>query len=98
MYYLLRLCDLTLCNKEDVGKAFAAMGDVSKSSYEAFSKFLTFLEKTKELDEFVVKLRKAMPKKPTQADTCIPPDSLILRVRKPGSPYTLIHNILVSAG
>ncbi len=102
-YYIPRLTGITLCNKEDVSKAFKAMGGLSKSSYESFSRFLTFLEKTKELDELVVRLRKAMPKKPrTRADTYVPPDTLLLkvrdRIRDVGPPYTLFYNVLVSTG
>ncbi|MEM4866948.1 MAG: hypothetical protein QXZ60_04725, partial [Sulfolobales archaeon] len=55
---------------------------LNKSSYEAFSRFLTFLEKTRELDELVARLRKGMPRKPTaKADTYVPPDELVLKVR-----------------
>ena len=102
-YYIPKLTGITLCSKEDVSKAFAAMGGLNKSSYEAFSRLLTFLEKTKELDELVVKLRKAMPKKPrTRADTYVPPDTLLLkvrdRIRDVGPPYTLFYNVLVSTG
>ncbi len=101
--YVPRLVGLKLCGKEDVSKAFEAMGGLNKSSYEAFRRFLTFLEKTKELDELVAKLKKALPKKPkAREDTYVPPDSLILKVRDTikqlGSPYTLFYNVLVSTG
>ena len=103
MYYIPRLVGLRLCGKEDVGKAFKTMGGVSKSSYEVFSRFLTLLEKTKELDELVVKLRKAMSRKPkSKQDTYVSPDSLILEIRDKvkelGPPYTLFYNVLVSTG
>ncbi len=101
--YVPRLVGLKLCGKEDVVKAFEAMGGLNKSSYEAFRRFITFLEKTKELDELVAKLKKALPKKPpTKADTYVPPDSKVLEVREKikqlGPPYTLVYNVLVSSG
>jgi len=51
----------------------------------------------------VIRLRKAMTKKPkVRADTYIPSDSLILkvrdRIRELGPPYTLIYDVLVSSG
>jgi len=104
MYYIPRLVGLELCGKEDVSKAFKAMGGVNKSSYEALSRFLTFIEKTKDLDVLVAKLRKAMPKKPkSRADTYVPADSKVLEVRenivKMGSQaLKLFYNILVSTG
>ena len=102
--YLTRLVGTALCGKEDVGKAFKAMGGLNKSSYEAFRRFLTYLEKRLErYEDLAVKLRKAMPKKPrTKADTYVPPDSLLLkvrdRIRDVGPPYTLFYNIMVSSG
>jgi len=104
MYYVPRLVGLELCGKEDVAKAFKAMGGLNKSSYEAFSRFLTFLDKTKDLDALVAKLRKAMPKKPkTRADTYVPSDSKILEVREAvrasADPLLkLFYNVLVSTG
>jgi intergrase/recombinase len=94
---------LRLCGKEDVHRALEAMGGLNKSSYEAFSRFLTYLEKTKEVDELVVKLRKAMPQKPkTGTDTYVPSDRKIMNLKKKiaelGEPYTLFYNILVSTG
>ncbi|MEM0241364.1 MAG: hypothetical protein QXP29_07880 [Candidatus Nezhaarchaeales archaeon] len=47
---------LRLFNKENVGKLFKRI-ELNKSSYEAFSSFLTFLENTRELDELVTKLK-----------------------------------------
>lgn len=63
MYYVPRLAGLRLCRKDDVSRVFKRI-ELNKSSYEAFSRFLKFLEKTRELDELVVRLRKGMPKKP----------------------------------
>ncbi len=102
-YYVPRLVGVVLCDKKDVHLAFKAMGGVNKSSYEAFSRFLTFLEKTRDLDELVAKLRKAMPPKPkTREDTYVPPDNLVLKIRdklqKLGPPYTLTYNVLISTG
>ncbi len=104
MYYIPRLVGLELCGKEDVSKAFKAMGGVNKSSYEALSRFLTFIEKTKDLDVLVAKLRKAMPKKPkSRADTYVPADSKVLEVREniakmESQALKLFYNILVSTG
>ncbi|MEM1983314.1 MAG: integrase [Sulfolobales archaeon] len=102
MYYVPRLAGLKLCGKDDVSRVFKRIG-LNKSSYEAFSRFLTFLEKTRELDELMLKLRKGMPRKPVaKADTYVPPDNVILEVRenirKLGKPYTLIYDVLVSSG
>jgi len=102
MYYMPRLVGLRLCGKEDTAKVFEVV-ELNKSSYEAFSKFLTFLEKTRELDELVVRLREAMPKKPkVRADTYIPTDEEILkvrgRIRELGPPHTLIYDVLVNSG
>ncbi|RLG88075.1 MAG: hypothetical protein DRO18_02100 [Thermoprotei archaeon] len=102
-YYIPRLVGIRLCGKPSVSDVFEAMGGLNKSSYEAFRRFLTFLEKTRELDELVAKLKKALPPKPkAREDTYVPPDSKILRiknkVKKLGPPYTLIYNILVSSG
>ena len=104
MYYIPRLVGVKLCGKEDVSKAFKRMGGVKKSSYEAFSRFLTFLEKTRDLDALVAKLRKALPKKPkARADTYVPPDSKVAEVREAvrasGDPaLKLFYNVLVSTG
>ncbi len=102
-YYIPKLAGVRLCGKEDVQAAFDAMGGVNKSSYTAFSRFLTFLEKTRELDELVARLRRAMPRKPrTGEDTWVPPDSLLLearaRIERLGPPYTLVYNVMVSTG
>ncbi|MEM4452866.1 MAG: hypothetical protein QW182_06670 [Thermosphaera sp.] len=78
MYYIPKQAGLRLFSKDDVSGVFKRIG-LNKSSYEAFSRFLTFLEKTRELDELVLKLRKGMPRKPVaKADTYVPPDELIL--------------------
>jgi len=79
------------------------MGGLNKRSYEVFRRFITYLDKQHELDELVVKLKKAMPKKPkVRADTYIPTDEEILkvrdRIRELGPPYTLIYDVLVSSG
>jgi len=101
--YASKLEGLRLCGKEDVGKAFKAMGGLNKRSYEVFRRFITYLDKQHELDHLVSKLRKAMPRKPkSRADTYVPPDSLILsikdKIRDIGPPYTLFYNVLVSTG
>ena len=103
MLLSLRLVGVKLCGKEDVSRALEAMGGLNKSSYEAFRRFLTFLEKTRELDELVSKLKKALPKKPrAREDTYVPPDSKVLslsrKIKRLGPPYTLIYNVLVSTG
>ncbi len=104
MYYIPKLVGVKLCGKEDVAKVFKAMGGLNKSSYEAFSRFLTFIEKTRDLDALVLKLRKAMPRKPkSKVDTYVPSDNKILEVREAirasGDPLLkLFYNILVSAG
>ncbi len=104
MYYIPNLVGLSLCGKEDVGRVFKALGGLNKSSYEAFSRFLTFLEKTKELDALVTKLRKAMPKKPkSRADTYVPPDDEVLKLKQNiiasgDGVLKLFHNVLVSTG
>jgi len=103
-YYVPKLIGVVLCSKENLWKAFNAMGGLNKSSYEALSRLLTFIEKKFEgYEDLVFKLRKAMPKKPrSKEDTYIPPDSLVLQVRDKvkelGPPYTLFYNILVSTG
>ncbi|MEM0368944.1 MAG: integrase [Sulfolobales archaeon] len=102
MYYIPKQAGLRLFSKDDVSGVFKRIG-LNKSSYEAFSRFLTFLEKTRELDELVLKLRKGMPRKPVaKADTYVPPDELILevrdRIKELRSPYTLIYDVLVSSG
>jgi len=102
-YYIPKLAGLKLCGKSSVNDVFEAMGGLNKSSYEAFRRFLTFLEKTRELDELVAKLKKALPPKPkAREDTYVPPDSKVLKIRSKvkrlGLPYTLIYNVLVSTG
>ncbi len=102
-YYIPRLVGVKLCGKEGVSRAFEAMGGLNKSSYEAFRRFLTFIEKTREMDELVSRLKKALPRKPrAREDTYVPPDSLILkvseRVKALGAPYTLVYDVLVSTG
>jgi len=93
-----------VCGKGDVGKVFKRMGGVNDKTYKAFRRLLTFLEKKFEAyDELVVKLKKALPKRPkSREDSYVPPDSLITkvrdRVRELGPPYTLFYNVLVSTG
>jgi len=100
--HLRKAVGLKLCGKESVGEYFRVAG-TSKRAYESFSRFLTFLEKTKELDELVVKLRKGMPRKPRSgADTYIPSDEEILKLKDYvaglESLYAAIYNILVCTG
>ncbi len=104
MYYVPNLVGLSLCGKEDVGRVFKAMGGLNKSSYEAFSRFLTFLEKTRDLDALVAKLRKALPRKPrTRADTYVPTDEEVLNVKRNimasgDEALKLFYNVLTSTG
>ena len=101
--YLRRLIGFTFSSKNDISKAFRLMG-LNKTSYEALSRLLTFIEKKLEgYEDLVYKLRKAMPKKPrSKADTYVPPDSKVLKLRGRilglGEPYLTIYNILVSTG
>ena len=102
-YHLKRLVGLTLCGKSDVTKVFNVIG-INDKSYKAFSRLLTYVER--KLDGYeglVLRLRKAMPKRPKpREDTYVPPDTLILdirnKIRDIGPPYTLIYNVMVSSG
>ncbi len=101
--YMIRLMGFKLCGKSDVTKAFELMGGLNKATHNTFSRFLTFLEKTRELDELVAKLRKAMPSRPkTGEDSYVPPDSKVLEIGERlaglGEPYTLVYNVLVATG
>jgi intergrase/recombinase len=101
--YLRKALNLKLCSKEDISEFFKLAG-MNKRSYEAFRRFLSFIEKKRSGFELLVQqLKKALPKKPrSNADTYIPPDSRILelrdRVKKFGEPYYTIYSILVSSG
>ena len=77
MRYLARLEGLSLCGKPDAGKAFQLMG-LNKTSYEAFSRFLTYLEKKTAFEELALSLRKGLPWKPrSREDTYVPPDQTV---------------------
>jgi len=81
MYYIPELKVLKLHGKEDIAKVFEVI-ELNKSSYKAFQGSSHSLEKTGEFDELVMRLRKTMPKKPkVRADTYIPDDGEILKVR-----------------
>jgi intergrase/recombinase len=103
MYYLPKIQGMVLCGKQDVSLAFERM-KLTKVSYEAFSRLLTYVEKKLEgYEELVAKLRKAMPKKPkTREDTYVPPDEkvrgLINCLKARGQAYHLIALILAYAG
>ncbi len=103
LLYLRKVVGLKLCRKKDVMKYFGKVG-LSKTSYEAFSRLLTYIEKRFEgYEELAYRLRKALPRKPrTKADTYIPSDSEILKLKenlaKEREPYVTIYNILVSSG
>ncbi len=102
-YYIPKLKGLTLCSKRDVDKVFKIL-KLSKPSYETFSRFLTYIEKRYDgYETLVLKLRKAMPKKPkAREDTYVPPDSKVCELgkclEKQGEIYKSIYNILVSTG
>jgi intergrase/recombinase len=89
---------MELCGKNDVDRYFEFAG-MSKKCFEAFGRFLTFVEKKKESYEVLVQqLKKAMPRKPrSDADTYIPSDEEILKlksyVEKLSEPYytTIIY-------
>ena len=103
MYYLPKLEGLVLASKDSVSRAFELMG-YNKSSYEAFSRLLTFIDKKLEgYEDLVVKLRKAMPRKPkSREDTYVPPDTKVKKLGEclasKGPVYICIYNILVSSG
>ena len=101
--YASRLTGVRLCGKSSVSDAFRAMGGLNKASYGVFRRFITFIDKKKDLDDLVAKLLKALPPKPkSREDTYVPPDSKVLEVRERvmrlGQPYTLVYNVLVSSG
>ncbi len=102
-YYIPRLEGLVLCGKRDIDKVFKTIG-LTKSSYEAFTRFLTFIDKRYDgYEDLVLKLRKALPKKPkAREDTYIPPDSRVIELgkclEKQGEIYKAFYNILVSTG
>jgi len=104
MYYLPRIHGMALCGKQDVSQAFEWM-KLTKVSYEAFSRLLTYVEKKLEgYEDLVAKLRKAMPKKPkTREDTYVPPDTRVLEAyrcleERFGEPYTLFFLVLAYTG
>ena len=71
MYYLPRLEGFELSSKDSVSRTFELMG-YNKSSYEAFSRLLTFIEKKLEgYEDLVAKLRKAMPASKGEVYACI---------------------------
>jgi len=78
MYYLPRLQGLHLCRKQDVSRAFELMR-LTKVSYEAFSRLLTYVERKLEgYEDLAARLRRAMPKKPkSKEDTYVPPDERV---------------------
>jgi len=101
--YLRKALGLKLCGKEDVGKYFRYVGS-SKRAYEAFRRLLTYVDRNLEgFEELIIKLRKAMPRKPKSgADTYVPPDDEVLKLRdhviKLGPLYITLYNVLVSTG
>ncbi|MCD6195536.1 MAG: hypothetical protein J7J82_01955 [Staphylothermus sp.] len=102
-YYIPKLQGLALCSKRDVDKVFKII-KLNKSSYEAFSRFLTYIEKRHDgYEDLVVKLRKALPRKPkAREDTYIPPDTKVVELdkclEKHGEIYAAIYKILVFTG
>ncbi len=76
---------------------------LTKTSYEAFSRFLTFLEKRTEYENLALTLRKGMPRKPrSREDTYVPSDDKLKRAiecafRK-GETYGLYALILAYTG
>jgi len=102
-YYVPKLVGARLCGKRDVERVFKIIG-YNKSSYEAFSRLLTFIDKKLEgYEDLVVKLRKALPRKPvSRQDTYVPPDTRVRKLGKclalKGEVYACIYNILVSSG
>ena len=102
MYYLPRLQGASLCGKQDVSLAFEKMR-LTKVSYEAFSRFLTYLEKKTAYEELALSLRRALPRKPrSREDTFVPPDSEVRGlgecVVKHGEAYRLLYSIMVYSG
>jgi len=103
MYYLPRIEGMALCGKQDVSQAFERM-KLTKVSYEAFSRLLTYVEKKLEgYEELVAKLRRALPKRPkTREDTYVPPDArvreLLRCLEAKGQAYHLVALILAYTG
>ncbi len=100
--YLSRLQGLSLCRKQDVSAVFERMG-LTKTSYEAFSRLLTYLEKKTPHEGLALALRKALPKKPkSREDTYVPPDSLVAGMpgclARHGEAYLLLHYLLAYTG
>ncbi|MCE4598642.1 MAG: hypothetical protein F7C81_00385, partial [Desulfurococcales archaeon] len=102
MYYLPKLEGITLCSKSDASRVFQLMG-LNKTSYEAFSRLLTYIEKKTSYEELALSLRRALPRKPkSREDTYVPPDSLVKQMpsclESYGEAYTLLHYILSYSG
>ncbi len=102
MRYLSRLQGLGLCGKPDAGKAFQLMG-LNKTSYEAFSRFLTYLERKTPHEDLALSLRKGLPRKPrSREDTYVPPDQAVARALECasslGGAYRLYAFTLVYTG
>ena len=103
MYYLPRIESMALCGKQDVSLAFEKMG-LTKVSYEAFSRLLTYVERKLEgYEDLVAKLRKAMPKKPkSKEDTYVPADekvrALLACMETRGQVYHLAALVLAYTG
>ncbi|MEM4613694.1 MAG: integrase [Ignisphaera sp.] len=82
---------------------FADVG-LSKKSYEAFSRFLTFLARAKNMEDVAGMIRKTMPRKPRSGvDTRVPSDEEVLRLRESiaatgNALLTTIYSILVGSG
>ena len=100
---LRKLMGARLCGKQDVSQAFERM-KLTKVSYEAFSRLLTYVERKLEgYEDLVAKLRRAMPKKPrSREDTYVPPDGqvreLLRCLEAKGQAYRLVALILAYTG
>ncbi len=101
--YLSRIVGLKLCGKSDIALVFERMG-LTKTSYEAFSRLLTYLEKRTQHEALAVALRKALPRKPkAREDTYVPPDTKVSNALSCldtccGEPYTLFYLTLAYTG
>jgi len=101
--YLSRIAGLRLCSKSDVALVFEHMG-LTKTSYEAFSRLLTYLEKRTQHEALAIALRKALPRKPkAREDTYVPPDPKVVSTLGCleaccGEPYTLFYLTLAYTG
>ncbi len=100
--YLARLQGLRLCQKQDVSTVFERMG-LTKTSYEAFSRLLTYLEKKTPYEQLALALRRALPRKPrSREDTYIPPDAQVAGMpeclARHGEAYLLLHYLLAYTG